>query len=151
MKTLVLALLFGLPLVASATPPPGTHREAAPAPDPMQRFSWRDDAAGYTFVTPPRWAGKVRAIPLASANLAASGALSGVRFVAGNRTLLILLASDDNRANALTTSGATELSRHDGHVVAFKGASQTGALALTPAELAAAVQWDGGAAGGVAR
>ncbi|SFW63846.1 hypothetical protein [Luteibacter sp. UNCMF366Tsu5.1] len=151
MKTLVLALLFGLSLTASATPPPGTHREPAPAPDPMQHFSWRDDAAGYTFVAPPRWAGKVRAIPLASADLSASGALSGVRFVAGNRTLLVLLTSDETRAKALTATGATELSRHDGHVVAFKAASQTGSLALTAAELAAAVQWDGGAAGSVAR
>ena len=151
MKTVVLALLLGLPILAGATQVPGTHRHPAPAAEPMKRFSWRDEAAGYTFVAPPRWAGNVRAVPLESTELARSGATSGVRFVEGSKTLLILLASDETRMQALTSTGASELSRHGDHVVAVKTSTDAGELALTNEELASAVQWDGGAKGTVAR
>ncbi len=151
MKSFTLALLLGFPLMASAQTPPGTHRQAAPVPEPMKRFAWRDEAAGYTFVAPPRWAGKVKAVPLDSKALAKSGATSGVRFVAGSKTLLVLMATDEVRADALMTTGNRELSRHDGHVVAVKAEADAGILALTDAELASAVEWDGGAAGTVAR
>jgi hypothetical protein len=151
MKSLTLALLLGLPLMASAQMPPGTHKQAAPTPEPMKRFAWRDEAAGYTFVAPPRWAGKVKAVPLDSKALAKSGATSGVRFVAGSKTLLVLMATDEVRADALMTTGNRELSRNDGHVVAVKAGADAGALALTDAELASAVEWDGGAPGTVAR
>jgi hypothetical protein len=151
MKSLTLALLLGLPLMASAQTPPGVQGHAAPTPEPMKRFAWRDEAAGYTFVAPPRWAGKVKAVPLDSAALAKSGATSGVRFVAGSKTLLVLLASDDERAHAMATSGARELSRHDGHVVSLKAEADSGALALTDEELGSAVQWDGGASGTAVR
>lgn len=155
MKTLVLALLLGLPMTLSATPqsspPPGVHREDAPAAQPMKRFAWRDEAAGYTFVAPPRWAGKVRAVPLESEELAKSGATSGVRFVEGSKTLLVLLASDEARLRALTAAGGSELSRHGDHVVAVQTAVDGGELALTNEELASAVQWDGGAQGTVSR
>jgi len=147
MKSLTLALLLGLPLMASGQTPPGPHRQAAPTPEPMKRFAWRDEAAGYTFVAPPRWAGKVKAVPLDSAALAKSGATSGVRFVSGSKTLLVLLASDDERAHAMASSGARELSRHDGHVVSLKAETDSGALALTDDELASAIQWDGVAPG----
>jgi hypothetical protein len=147
MKSLTLALLLGLPLMASGQTPTGTHGHAAPTPEPMKRFAWRDEAAGYTFVAPPRWAGKVKAVPLDSAALAKSGATSGVRFVAGSKTLLVLLASDDERAHAMASSGARELSRHDGHVVSLKTEADSGTLALTDDELASAIQWDGAAAG----
>jgi hypothetical protein len=151
MKSLTLALLLGIPLMASAQMRPGTHGQAAPAPEPMKRFAWRDEAAGYTFVAPPRWAGKVKAVPLDSKSLAKSGATSGVRFVAGSKTLLVLVAADAVRANTLMTTGNRELSRHDGHVVAVKAEADAGDLALTDAELASAVQWDGGQAGTVVR
>jgi hypothetical protein len=151
MKTLTLALLLGIPLVASAQTPPGTHGQVAPASEPMKRFAWRDEAAGYTFVAPPRWADKVKAVPLDSKALAKSGATSGVRFVAGSKTLLALLATDETRANALMTTGNRELSRHDGHVVAVKAEADSGNLALTDAELASAIEWDGAAQGTVAR
>ena len=151
MKSLTLALLLGLPLIASAQAPPGVRGHAAPVPEPMKRFAWRDEAAGYTFVAPPRWAGKVKAVPLDSKALAKSGATSGVRFVAGSTTLLVLMAADAARANALMTTGNRELSRHDGHVVAVKAEADTGSLALTDDELASAIQWDGGGAGAVAR
>ena len=151
MKSLTLALLLGLPLMASGQTPPGPHRQAAPTPEPMKRFAWRDEAAGYTFVAPPRWAGKVKAVPLDSAALAKSGATSGVRFVSGSKTLLVLLSSDDERAHAMASSGARELSRHDGHVVSLKMEADSGALALSDDELASAIQWDGGAAGTVTR
>jgi len=151
MKSLTLALLLGLPLMASGQTPPGPHRQAAPTPEPMKRFAWRDEAAGYTFVAPPRWAGKVKAVPLDSAALAKSGATSGVRFVSGSKTLLVLLSSDDERAHAMASSGARELSRHDGHVVSLKTEADSGALALSDDELASAIQWDGGAAGTVTR
>jgi hypothetical protein len=147
MKSLTLALLLGLPLMASGQTPPGSHRQAAPTPEPMKRFAWRDEAAGYTFVAPPRWAGKVKAVPLDSKALATSGATSGVRFVAGSRTLLVLLSSDDERAHAMASSGARELSRHDGHVVSLKTEADSGELALTGEELASAIQWDGDAPG----
>ncbi|PTR32977.1 hypothetical protein C8J98_104188 [Luteibacter sp. OK325] len=150
MKSLTLALLLGLPLMASAQTP-GTHGHAAPLPEPMKRFAWRDEAAGYTFVAPPRWAGKVKAVPLDSKALAKSGATSGVRFVAGSKTLLVLLATDEVRSNALVATGNRELSRYDGHVVAVKAEADAGDLALTDAELASAVEWDGGQSGTVAR
>jgi hypothetical protein len=117
----------------------------------MKRFAWRDEAAGYTFVAPPRWAGKVRAEPLKSEELATSGATSGVRFVAGGKTLLVLLASDEARLQALTSTGASELSRRGDHVVAMRTAMDGGDLALTNEELASAIQWDGGAQGTVSR
>jgi hypothetical protein len=151
MKSLTLALLLGLPLMASGQTPPGSHRQAAPTPEPMKRFAWRDEAAGYTFVAPPRWAGKVKAVPLDSKALATSGATSGVRFVAGSRTLLVLLSSDDERAHAIASSGARELSRHDGHVVSLKTEADSGELALTGEELASAIQWDGDAPGTAVR
>jgi hypothetical protein len=154
MKTVVLALLIGLPMVASAnqSPPPlGVNRHQAPVPEPMKRFAWRDEAAGYTFVAPPRWAGKVRAVPLESVELAKSGATSGVRFVEGKKTLLVLLASDETRVQALTAAGGSELSRRGDHVVAVKTVDDAGDLALTNEELASAVQWDGGAQGTVSR
>jgi hypothetical protein len=144
MKSLTLALLLGLPLMASAQTPPGVQGHAAPTPQPMKRFAWRDEAAGYTFVAPPRWAGKVKAVPLDSKALAKSGATSGVRFVAGSETLLVLLSSDDERAHAMASSGARELSRHGGHVVSLKVEVTDGALALTEPELASSIQWDGG-------
>jgi hypothetical protein len=151
MKSFTLALLLGLPLTASAQTPPGMHRQAAPTPEPMKRFAWRDEAAGYTFVAPPRWAGKVKAVPLDSKALAKSGATSGVRFVAGSTTLLVLLATDAERAQTLAATGNRELSRHDGHVVAAKAEADAGGLALTDAELGSAVQWDGTAPGTAAR
>jgi hypothetical protein len=151
MKSLTLALLLGFPLMASAQMPPGTHKHAAPTPEPMKRFAWRDEAAGYTFVAPPRWAGKVKAVPLDSKALAKSGATSGVRFVAGSKTLLVLLATDNERAQALTETGNRELSRHDGHVVAVKAEAGSGGLALTDEELASAVQWDGAVPGTAVR
>jgi len=144
MKSLTLALLLGLPLMASGQTPPGAHGQAAPTPEPMKRFAWRDEAAGYTFVAPPRWAGKVKAVPLDSKALAKSGATSGVQFVAGSKTLLVLLSSDDERAHAMASSGARELSRHDGHVLSLKTEADSGALALTDDELASAIQWDSG-------
>ncbi|NID14061.1 hypothetical protein [Luteibacter yeojuensis] len=147
MKTVVLALILGLPVTPQATPPPGVHREAAPAREPMKRFSWRDEAAGYTFVAPPRWAGKVRAEPLKSEELATSGATGGVRFLEGSKTLLVLLSTDETRLQALTRTGASELSRKGDHVVAVKMASDVGELALTNEELASAIQWDDGAKG----
>ena len=150
MKTVVLALILGLPVTPQALPP-GVHREDAPAREPMKRFSWRDEAAGYTFVAPPRWAGKVRAEPLMSAELAKSGATSGVRFVEGSKTLLVLLSSDEGRLKTLIQAGASELSRQGEHVVAVKTAADGGELALTNEELASAVQWDGGAKGTAAR
>ena len=97
MKTVVLALILGLPVTPQATLPPGVHREDAPAREPMKRFSWRDEAAGYTFVAPPPWSGKVRAEPLESEELAKSGATGGVRFLAGSKTRLVLLSSDETR------------------------------------------------------
>lgn len=151
MKTAAFLLLFALPLVGQAEPPPGTHGQKAPAAEPMKRFQWRDEAAGYTFVAPPRWAGKVRAVPLASAELAKSGATSGVKFVAGSKTLLVLLSSDVGRAKAITDAGNREISRHDGHIVAVHAATDTGNLALTDDELAQAVQWDGLPPGTAAR
>jgi len=151
MKTAAALLLLTLPLAAMAEPPPGTHGQKAPAAEPMKRFQWRDEAAGYTFVAPPRWAGKVKAVPLASAELAKSGATSGVKFVAGTKTLLVLLASDDERAKAVTDAGNRELSRHDGHIVAVHAATDSGDLALTDDELAQAVQWDGQQAGTAVR
>ncbi|HEY4091196.1 MAG TPA: hypothetical protein VGN46_06740 [Luteibacter sp.] len=147
MKTAAVLLLLALPLAGHAEPPPGTHGQKAPAAEPMKRFQWRDEAAGYTFVAPPRWAGKVKAVPLASAELAKSGATSGVKFVAGTKTLLVLLSSDDERAKAVMDAGNRELSRHDGHVVAVHTATDSGDLALTDEELAQAVQWDGQIAG----
>jgi hypothetical protein len=143
MKTAAFLLLLALPLAASAAPPPGTHGQKAPAAEPMKQFQWRDEAAGYTFVAPPRWAGKVKAVPLASAELAKSGATSGVKFVAGSKTLLVLLSSDDERAKAVTDAGNRELSRHDGHIVAVHASTDSGDLALTDDELAHAVIWDG--------
>jgi hypothetical protein len=151
MKTVVLALMLGLPVTPQATPPAGVHRENVPAREPMKRFAWRDEAAGYTFVAPPRWAGKVRAEPLTSKELAKSGATGGVRFVEGSKTLLVLLSSDEARLKALTGTGASELSRHGDHVVAVKSGTDAGELALTNEELASAVQWDGGAQGTVSR
>lgn len=153
MKPVAIAvLLLGLSVAVSAAQnPPGTHGERAPAAEPMKRFAWRDEAAGYTFVAPPRWTGKVTAVPLDSAALAKSGATSGVRFVAGSKTLLVLLSSDDERAHAMATSGARELSRNDGHVLSVKTEAESGSLALTDQELADAVQWDGAASGTVTR
>jgi hypothetical protein len=151
MKSLTLALLLGLPLTASAQTPPGTHGQAAPTPEPMKRFAWRDEAAGYTFVAPPRWVGKVKAVPLDSKALAKSGATSGVRFVVGSTTLLVLLATDAERAQTLAATGNRELSRHDGHVLAVKAEADAGGLALTDAELVSAVEWDGAQSGTSAR
>lgn len=151
MKSLAIAILLGLPMLAAAQTPPGAHRADAPAAQPMKRFVWRDEAAGYTFVGPSRWVGKVRAVPLASKALATSGATSGVRFLDGKHVVLELLAADDGREQALKSAGTTELSRHAGHVVAVTSAADGGELALTSEELAAAVQWDGGAAGTVSR
>jgi hypothetical protein len=144
MKRAAFALLAMLsPIAAPASPPPGAHVQPAPAPEPMKQFAWRDEAAGYTFIGPQRWAGKVRAEPLASRALAASGATSGVRFVSGNTTLLVLLAAEDERALALGRDGRREVSRHGGHVVAASQQAHAGELALTDDELANAVQWDG--------
>ena len=151
MKIVTIAVLLGCSFAACAAPPPGTHGQRAPAAEPMKRFSWRDEAAGYTFVAPPRWADKVRAVPLDSAALAKSGATSGVRFVTGSKTLLILVSSDDERAHSLAATGNRELSRHDGHVVSVKAETDSGDLALTDDELAAAVQWDGATGGTVTR
>ena len=151
MKTVTLALLLGLPILAGAAQMPGVQRHPAPAAEPMKRFSWRDEAAGYTFVAPPRWAGKVQAVPLKSEELAKSGATSGVRFVEGSKTLLILLATDETRVQALTATGGSELSRNGDHVVAVKTEVDAGDMALTNEELASAVQWDGGAQGTVSR
>jgi hypothetical protein len=151
MKTAAVLLLLALPFASQAAPPPGTHGEKAPAAEPMKRFQWRDEAAGYTFIAPPRWAGKVKAVPLASAELAKSGATSGVKFVAGATTLLVLLASDDERAKAVTDAGNRELSRHDGHIVAVHAEAGSGDLALSDDELANAVVWDGHAPGTVSR
>jgi hypothetical protein len=151
MKTAAFLLLLALPLAGHAEPPPGTHGQKAPAAEPMKQFQWRDEAAGYTFVGPPRWAGKVKAVPLASAELAKSGATSGVKFVAGTATLLALLSSDDERARAVTDAGNRELSRHDGHIVAVHATKDSGALALTDEELAQAIHWDGVAPGTAAR
>jgi hypothetical protein len=151
MKTVLLALLMGLPVPPQATLPEGVQRADAPEREPMRRFSWRDEAAGYTFVAPPRWAGKVRAEPLTSKELAKSGATSGVRFMDGSKSLLTLLSSDETRLQALTGTGASELSRHGDHVVAVKTAVDGGELALTNEELASAVQWDGGVTGTQAR
>jgi len=144
MKAVAVALLLGCSFAAVASPqlPPGTHGQRAPAAEPMKRFAWRDEAAGYTFVAPPRWANKVTAVPLDSAALAKSGATSGVKFIAGSKTLLILVSSDDERAHSLAATGNRELSRHDGHVVSVKAETDSGALALTEEELSAAVQWD---------
>lgn len=153
-STAFAVLLSALPLAASAAyaePPPGTHMQRAPMPDPMKRFSWRDEAAGYTFVAPPRWAGKVKAVPLASTELAKSGATSGVKFVAGSKTLLVLLSSDDERAKAVKDAGNRELSRHDGHIVAVHAEADGGDLALSDAELGQAVVWDGVGVGGAVR
>jgi len=150
MKAIAIALLLSLSATSvDAQTPPGVHKEAAPVPHPMKRFTWRDEAAGYTFVGPPRWAGRVRAVP--SKALASSGATSGVRFMDGDKVVLELLAADDGREKALVTAGATELSRSSGHVVAVKTEAHGGELALTNEELASAVQWDGGAAGTAAR
>ena len=151
MKTVALALMLGLPVTPQATPAEGVHRASAPEREPMKRFSWRDEAAGYTFVAPPRWAGKVRAVPLTSDELAKSGATSGVRFMEGSKTLLTLLSSDENRLQALSGTGASELSRHGGHVAAVKVPADAGELALTNEELASAVQWDDGAKGTAVR
>jgi hypothetical protein len=151
MKTAAVLLLLALPLASHAEPPPGTRGQKAPAAEPMKRFQWRDEAAGYTFIAPPRWAGKVKAVPLSSAELAKSGATSGVKFAAGSKTLLVLLSSDDGRAKAITDAGNRELSRHDGHIVAVHAAADAGDLALTDEELAQAVQWDGLPAGTAAR
>lgn len=143
MKPVAIAFLIGCSFAALAQTPPGAHGQRAPAAEPMKRFAWRDEAAGYTFTAPPRWADKVKAIPLDSAALAKSGATSGVRFVAGSKTLLVLLSSDDERAHAMASSGARELSRSDGHVLSVKTEAETGSLALTDEELAGAIQWDG--------
>jgi hypothetical protein len=151
MKTAAFLLLLALPLAGHAEPPPGTHGQKAPAAEPMKRFQWRDEAAGYTFVAPSRWAEKVRAVPLTSAELAKSGATSGVKFVAGSKTLLVLLSSDDERAKAVTDAGNRELSRHDGHIVAVHAESDSGELALTDEELANAIQWDGSTVGTAVR
>jgi hypothetical protein len=151
MKIAAFLLALGLPFAALASPPPGAHGEKAPAAEPMKTFQWRDEAAGYTFVAPPRWAGKVKAVPLASAELAKSGATSGVKFVTGSKTLLVLLASDDERAKAVTDAGNRELSRNDGHIVAVHASTDSGDLALSDDELAQAVRWDGQAAGAVVR
>lgn len=151
MKTVALALMLGLPAVPQVPPAEGVHRAAAPARDPMKRFAWRDEVAGYTFVAPPRWAGKVRAVPLTSEDLSRSGALSGVRFVEGSKTLLVLLSSETTRLHALTSAGATELSRHGEHIVAAKARAEGSELALTDEELATAVQWDGETMGTNAR
>jgi|GEM_PF-1933858 len=147
MKTVALALMLGLPVAPQASLPEGVRRAPAPELEPMKRFSWRDEAAGYTFVAPPRWVGKVRPVPLSSAELAKSGATSGVRFMDGTKVLLVLLSSDATRVQALTGAGASELSRHDDHVVAVKSGARGGDLALTSEELASAVQWDGSAQG----
>jgi hypothetical protein len=151
MKPVAIAFLLGCSFAASAQTPPGTHGQRAPAAEPMKRFTWRDEAAGYTFNAPPRWADKVKAVPLDSAALAKSGATSGVRFVAGSKTLLVLLSSDDERAHAMASSGARELSRSDGHVLSVKTEAESGSLALTDDELATAIQWDGAASGSSAR
>jgi len=152
MKAIAIVMLLSLSATSvDAQTPPGVHKEAAPTPHPMKRFTWRDEAAGYTFVGPPRWAGRVQAVPLSSKALAASGATSGVQFRDGDRVVLELLAADDGREKALLTAGATELSRSSGHVVAVKTEARGGELALTADELAAAVQWDGGTAGTAAR
>jgi len=152
MKSLAIAVLLSLSATSiDAQTPPGVHKETAPVPHPMKRFTWRDEAAGYTFVGPPRWVGRVRAVPLPSKALASSGATSGVRFLDGDKVVLELLAADDGREKALVTAGATELSRSSGHVVAVKTEAHGGELALTNEELASAVQWDGGAAGTAVR
>ncbi|MBB3229028.1 hypothetical protein FHW69_003676 [Luteibacter sp. Sphag1AF] len=152
-------LLLPLSMGAAVTPPPVMHGTRAPEPEPMKTFRWRDDAAGYSFVGPPRWAGRVKAVPMDAKSLAASGATSGVTFVdtEHSQTLLILLATDDERSAALvSTSGVHELSRHGGHVLAVKDGPtrQTfarDAMMLTPEERDAAIVWDGATGGEVTR
>lgn len=151
MKTAALALILGVSAVPQVPPVEGVHRADAPVREPMKRFAWRDEAAGYTFVAPPRWAGKVHTVPLTSEELSRSGAVSGVRFVEGSKTLLVLLSSETTRLRILTSAGATEISRHGEHVVAVKVGTAGGDLALTAEELGSAVQWDGEAKGAASR
>lgn len=151
MKSAALALILGIFTVPQVPPAEGVHRADAPAREPMKRFAWRDEAAGYTFVAPPRWAGKVRAVPLTSEELSRSGAIGGVRFVEGSKTLLVLLSSEETRLRLLTSDGATEISRHDGHIVAVKAGTAGGELALTREELGSAIQWDGEVSGAASR
>lgn len=133
MKTLVLALLAGLPFSQQA--PPGMHRAPAPVTEPMRQFSWRDAEAGYTFIGPPRWAGVVQAVPLASGH--------GVRFVADGKTVLTLRSGDDAQAKVREDSGERELSRRDGRVVTVQAGEEEGPLALSQEEMSAAIRWDG--------
>ncbi|NID06866.1 hypothetical protein HBF26_18410 [Luteibacter jiangsuensis] len=151
MKTVALALMLGVSPVPQVPPVEGVHRADAPVPEPMKRFAWRDEAAGYTFVAPPRWAGKVRVVPLTSEELSRCGAVSGVRFVEGAKTLLVLLSSEETRLHSLTSAGATEISRHGGHIVAVKVGTADDELALTDEELGSAIQWDGEAKGAASR
>jgi len=151
MKTAALALILGMSAVPQVPPVEGVHRADAPAREPMKRFAWRDEAAGYTFVAPPRWAGKVRAVPLTSEELSRFGAVSGVRFVEGSKTLLVLLSSEETRLRVLTSAGAKEISRHGEHIVAVKVGTAEDELALTDEELGAAIQWDGEAKGAASR
>lgn len=137
MKTLVLAMLVGLPL-SQQTSPPGMHRSPAPEAQPMRRFVWHDAAAGYTFTGPPRWAGVVQAVPLASGH--------GVRFVADGKTVLTLRSGDDAQAKVREGAGERELSRRDGRVVTAQLGEGAGPLGLSEEEMASAVQWDGGGA-----
>ncbi|MDF3981188.1 hypothetical protein P3W24_04265 [Luteibacter sp. PPL201] len=140
MKTLILALLAGLP--SSPQTPPGMHREPAPEVQPLRQFSWRDPAVGYTFIGPPRWAGVVQAVPLQGAH--------GVRFVADGKTILTVRSSDDAQAEVREGSGAIALSRRDGRVLTAQVGDGAGPLALTPEEMASAIRWDGDAGGGAA-
>ncbi|TCV94716.1 hypothetical protein EC912_103201 [Luteibacter rhizovicinus] len=160
MKALTLGLLLALPLGAGAapSPPPGVHGTRAPEAEPMKTFAWRDDAAGYSFVGPPRWAGRVKAVPVGAKDLAASGATSGVTFIdtKHSQTLLILLATDNERAaTMLGTESVHELARSGDHVVARKDGPTRQTLVrdemmLTPDELDTAIRWDS-AAGTTAR
>ncbi len=136
------------------------HRATPPATTPMAAFVWRDDAAGYTFMPPPTWASKVRAVPLDAAALAKCGATSGVdfRYVADgggtDYSLLVLLATDEARAaTLLRTHGVQEVVRHADHVIATQPVALPTALGgedarefearrLDLPQLRAAIRWD---------
>ena len=160
MNILVIALLIASPWASMAQTPPGVHRAAPPAATPMQAFVWRDEAAGYTFMPPPTWASRVRAVPLDAAALAKSGATSGVdfRYVAerggSGYSLLVLLATDEARAaTLLRTQGVQEIARHEDHVIATRPVAPPTALGgedarefearrLDLPQLRAAIRWD---------
>jgi hypothetical protein len=127
----------------------------------MSAFVWRDDAAGYTFMPPPEWASRVRAVPLDAAALAKSGATSGVdfRFIAADGkngpSLLVLLATDEARAaTLLRTQGVQQVAQHEDHVIASqvtappvaldgKDGREFEARRLDLPQIREAIRWDG--------